>query len=102
MACLSFVGLTVLLLAVPSLMVVLLGKRANDILPKMRDWMNQNAWVVSEIVLVVPRCHYDQEPRHRLGERRCLKHDAAAASSTTPPPLDVTDSRSSHSNIRVP
>jgi Sap, sulfolipid-1-addressing protein len=49
---LPFVGLTVLLLALPLLMVVLLGKRANDVLPKIRDWMNQNAWVVSEIVLV--------------------------------------------------
>ena len=49
--CLPFVGLTLLLLAAPSLMVVVLGKRANEILPKMRDWMNQNAWVVSEIVL---------------------------------------------------
>ena len=48
---LPFIGLTLLLLAVPSLMVVLLGKRANEVLPKMRDWMNQNAWIVSEIVL---------------------------------------------------
>jgi len=50
---LPFVGLTLLLLAIPSLTVVLLGKRANDVLPKIRDWMNQNAWVVSEIVLVL-------------------------------------------------
>ena len=50
--CLPFVALTLLLLAVPALMVVLLGKRATKVLPKMRDWMNQNAWVVSEIVLV--------------------------------------------------
>lgn len=49
--CLPFVGLTLLILAVPALMVVLLGKRANEVLPKMRDWMNRNAWVVSEIVL---------------------------------------------------
>ena len=48
---LPFIGLTLLLLAVPALMVVILGKRANEVLPKMRDWMNQNAWVVSEIVL---------------------------------------------------
>jgi hypothetical protein len=48
---LPFIGLTLLLLAVPALMVVLLGKRANEVLPKMRDWMNQNAWIVSEIVL---------------------------------------------------
>ena len=49
--CLPFVGLTLLLLAEPSLMVVVLGKRAKEVLPKMRDWMNRNAWVVSEIVL---------------------------------------------------
>jgi Sap, sulfolipid-1-addressing protein len=49
--CLPFVGLTLLLLAGPALMVVVLGNRANEVLPKMRDWMNQNAWVVSEIVL---------------------------------------------------
>jgi len=49
--CLPFVGLTLLLLAIPSLMVVLLGDRANKVLPKMRDWMNQNSWIVSEIVL---------------------------------------------------
>jgi hypothetical protein len=49
---LPFVGLTVLLLAVPSLMIVLLGERAKHVLPKIRNWMNQNAWVVSEIVLV--------------------------------------------------
>lgn len=51
--CLPFVGLTLLLLAAPSLMVVALGKRAHEVLPKMRDWMNQNAWVVSEIVLAI-------------------------------------------------
>ena len=50
--CLPFVGLTLLLLAIPALMVVLLGKRANVILPKIRQWMTQNAWIVSEIVLI--------------------------------------------------
>jgi hypothetical protein len=49
--CLPFVALTLLLLAVPVLMVVLLGKRADVVLPKIRNWMNQNAWIVSEIVL---------------------------------------------------
>src|SRR5215472_155130 len=49
---LPFVGLTLLLLAVPSLIIVVLGERAKAVLPKIRDWMNQNAWVVSEIVLV--------------------------------------------------
>ena len=49
---LPFVGLTMLFLAVPSLMVVALGKRASAVLPKIRDWMNQDAWVINEVVLV--------------------------------------------------
>jgi Sap, sulfolipid-1-addressing protein len=49
---LPFIGLTLLFLAAPSIGVVLLGKRAEAVLPKIRDWMNENAWVVSEIVLV--------------------------------------------------
>jgi hypothetical protein len=49
---LPFIGLTLLFLAAPSIGVVLLGRRAEAVLPKIRDWMNQNAWVVSEFVLV--------------------------------------------------
>jgi threonine/homoserine/homoserine lactone efflux protein len=49
---LPFVGLTLLFLAVPALTVVVLGKRADVVLPKIRDWMNQDAWVINEIVLV--------------------------------------------------
>jgi hypothetical protein len=49
---LPFVGLTLFFLAVPSLTVVLLGKRAGLVLPKIRNWMNQNAWVINEVVLV--------------------------------------------------
>jgi len=51
--CLPFVGLTLLLLGIPALMVALLGKRASVILPKIRDWMDGNAWIVSEIVLAL-------------------------------------------------
>ena len=51
--CLPFVGLTLLLLGVPALVVVLLGDRASVALPKIRDWMDQNAWIVSEIVLAL-------------------------------------------------
>jgi hypothetical protein len=47
-----FIGLTLLLLAAPALGVVLAGSRAQEILPKVRDWMNQNSWIVSEVVLV--------------------------------------------------
>jgi hypothetical protein len=34
------------------LLVLALGQRAQAILPKVRDWMNNNSWVISEIVLV--------------------------------------------------
>jgi hypothetical protein len=49
---LPFVGLTLLFLAAPSLTVVMLGRRAEGVLPKIRDWMSQDAWVINEIVLV--------------------------------------------------
>jgi hypothetical protein len=49
----SFILLTLLLLALPALMVLLLGKRAQTFLPKVRDWMNSNSWIVSEIVLLL-------------------------------------------------
>jgi threonine/homoserine/homoserine lactone efflux protein len=49
---LPFVILTLLILALPALGVVLLGHRARVVLPKIRDWMNQNSWIVSEVVLV--------------------------------------------------
>jgi hypothetical protein len=49
--CLPFVLLTLFLLALPVLLVVALGARAQAFLPKVRDWMNANSWVVSEIVI---------------------------------------------------
>jgi Sap-like sulfolipid-1-addressing protein len=48
---LPFVLLTVLLLALPALLVVVLGHRARAVLPKVRDWMNTNSWIVSEVVI---------------------------------------------------
>src|SRR4051812_28102424 len=48
---LPFVGLTVLLLGIPALLLLVLGKRGESFLPKARDWMTTNAWVVNEIVL---------------------------------------------------
>ena len=50
--CLPFIALTLLLLGLPLLGVLVLGHRAEVALPKIRDWMNDNAWVVSEVVLV--------------------------------------------------
>jgi hypothetical protein len=49
---LTFVGLTLLLLGAPALGVLLMGHRAQTVLPKVRDWMTNNSWVVSEIVLI--------------------------------------------------
>ena len=49
---LPFVLLTLFLLALPALMVLTLGRRAEASMPKIRDWMNTNSWIVSEVVLV--------------------------------------------------
>jgi uncharacterized membrane protein YiaA len=49
---LPFLALTLLLLALPALLVVLLGKRAHEFLPKVRDWMSANSWIVNEVVLL--------------------------------------------------
>lgn len=49
---LPFLGLTLLFLALPVLIVLAFGQRGRAFLPKARDWMNTNSWVVSEIVLV--------------------------------------------------
>jgi hypothetical protein len=49
---LPFVFLTALLVGLPALLVVLMGKRAEAFLPKVRDWMNDNSWAVNEVVIV--------------------------------------------------
>jgi Sap, sulfolipid-1-addressing protein len=48
---LPFIALTLLFLGSPALLVVALGHRARTVLPKVRDWMNTNSWIVSEVVL---------------------------------------------------
>jgi hypothetical protein len=49
---LPFLGLTLLLLGAPALAALAFGQRAQAFLPKARDWMNDNSWVVSEVVLL--------------------------------------------------
>ena len=49
---LPFVALALLFLALPALAVLALGDRAKTLLPKIRDWMDSNSWIVSEVVLV--------------------------------------------------
>jgi len=50
---LPFVGLTLLILALPALLLLLFGRRAEAFLPKVRAWMNTNSWVVNEIVILL-------------------------------------------------
>ncbi|GGU22535.1 hypothetical protein GCM10007979_21650 [Nocardioides albus] len=50
--CAPFVAVTVLLAAIPLLILVLMGKRADVLLPRIRAWMTTNSWVVSEIVII--------------------------------------------------
>lgn len=47
-----FMLFTLLLLAMPVLLTAAAGQRAVEILPKVRDWMNRNSWVLSEAVII--------------------------------------------------
>jgi len=47
-----FVLLTLFVLAVPSLVLVAFGERAETALPKVRNLMNDNAWIVNELVIL--------------------------------------------------
>jgi len=49
----GFVLVTLLLLGLPALAVAALGERAERVLPRVRDWMTANAWVVNEFVIGV-------------------------------------------------
>jgi hypothetical protein len=49
---LGFLCLTLLFLSLPALAIGALGERAQTQIPKVRDWMDQNSWIVSEVVIV--------------------------------------------------
>jgi Sap-like sulfolipid-1-addressing protein len=49
---LPFLVLTLLILAAPAILVLALRERGEALLPKVRDWMSDNSWVVSEVVIV--------------------------------------------------
>jgi hypothetical protein len=48
---LPFWGLTLLIAALPILSYLLFGKRAKTAMPKVRDWMYANSWLVNIIVI---------------------------------------------------
>jgi Sap, sulfolipid-1-addressing protein len=49
--CLGFIILTVLIAGLPLIVLLLMGQRAERTLPKIRQWMNDNSWIVNEAVL---------------------------------------------------
>jgi len=50
---LPFIGATVLIAALPVLFYLLFRRRAQRLMPKVRDWMNTNSWLVNIIVYVI-------------------------------------------------
>jgi hypothetical protein len=53
LAALPFIGATILVAALPLLLFLLFHRRAQRLMPKVRDWMNSNSWLVNIIVCVV-------------------------------------------------
>jgi threonine/homoserine/homoserine lactone efflux protein len=52
-AALPFIVATVLVAALPLLLYLLFHRRAQRLMPKVRDWMNANSWLVNIIVCVI-------------------------------------------------
>jgi Sap, sulfolipid-1-addressing protein len=50
-AAVPFLALTVLIAALPLLAYLLFGRRAKEAMPKVRDWITANSWLVNIIVL---------------------------------------------------
>jgi Sap-like sulfolipid-1-addressing protein len=48
----TLVAATVLLMALPIACYLLLGRRAREAMPGIRDWLTTNAWVVNIVVIV--------------------------------------------------
>jgi len=53
LAALPFVATTILIAALPMLSYLLFRRRAEVAMPKVRDWMNTNSWLVNIIVYVI-------------------------------------------------
>ena len=49
---LGFVVLTILIAGLPFILLLAMGKRAESTLPKIREWMSANSWIVNEAVLL--------------------------------------------------
>ena len=53
LSALPFVVATILIAALPMLSYLLFRRRAEVLMPRLRDWMNTNSWLVNIIVYVV-------------------------------------------------
>jgi hypothetical protein len=53
LAAVPFVAATILIAALPVLSYLLFRRRAQRLMPKVRDWMNTNSWLVNIIVYVI-------------------------------------------------
>jgi len=53
LAAMPFVATTILIAALPALSYLLFRRRAQCLMPKVRDWMNTHSWLVNIIVYVV-------------------------------------------------
>jgi hypothetical protein len=53
LAALPFVAATIFIAALPVLSYLLFRRRAQRVMPKVRDWMNINSWLVNIIVYIV-------------------------------------------------
>lgn len=49
----GFISLTLLFLAIPSLTLLLFGEKAEKKLPTVRNWMNENSWIINEAVFII-------------------------------------------------
>jgi Sap-like sulfolipid-1-addressing protein len=53
LAAVPFLALTLLIAALPLLTYLLFGRRAREAMPRVRDWMTANSWLVNIIVLAI-------------------------------------------------
>jgi Sap, sulfolipid-1-addressing protein len=53
LAALPFIGATIFIAALPVLAYLLFRRRAQEVMPKVREWMNANSWLVNIIVYVI-------------------------------------------------
>lgn len=47
-----FIALTLLIAAIPVLSFLLVRKRAERVIPRVRDWLDSHGWIINEVVIV--------------------------------------------------